>query len=72
MQPNLGVAIFPSPRVCWLFCLDLQNACYSCPVKVIPEFHYNRFFTRILHELLSRDYEDGRATGQPQGVGFRT
>ena len=21
------------------------------------------------HELLSRDHEDGRATGQPQGVG---
>jgi hypothetical protein len=27
---------------------------------------------RIFHELLSRDHEDGRATGQPQGVGFRT
>ncbi len=25
--------------------------------------------TRIFHELLSRDHEDGRATGQPQGVG---
>ena len=24
---------------------------------------------RIFHELLSRDYEDGRATWQPQGVG---
>ena len=24
---------------------------------------------RIFHESLSRDYEDGRATGQPQGVG---
>jgi hypothetical protein len=24
---------------------------------------------RIFHELLSRDHEDGRATGQPQGVG---
>ena len=24
---------------------------------------------RILHELPSRDREDGRATGQPQGVG---
>ncbi len=23
----------------------------------------------IFHELLSRDHEDGRATGQPQGVG---
>ena len=28
--------------------------------------------TRIFHELLSRDREDGRATWQPQGVGFRT
>ena len=25
---------------------------------------------RIFHELLSRDHEDGRATWQPQGVGF--
>jgi hypothetical protein len=25
-----------------------------------------------IHELLSRDQEDGRATWQPQGVGFRT
>jgi len=24
---------------------------------------------RIFHELLSRDREDGHATGQPQGVG---
>jgi hypothetical protein len=24
---------------------------------------------RIFHELLSRDHEDGRATGQPQGAG---
>jgi hypothetical protein len=27
---------------------------------------------RIFHELRSRDHEDGRATWQPQGVGFRT
>jgi hypothetical protein len=26
---------------------------------------------RIFHELLSRDREDGRATGQPQGVGSK-
>ena len=26
--------------------------------------------TRIFHELLSRDREDGSATWQPQGVGF--
>jgi hypothetical protein len=25
---------------------------------------------RIIHELLSRDHEDGRATWQPQGVGL--
>jgi len=25
--------------------------------------------TRMFHELQSRDREDGRATGQPQGVG---
>jgi hypothetical protein len=25
--------------------------------------------TRMFHELLSRDREDGRAIGQPQGVG---
>ncbi len=24
---------------------------------------------RMFHELVSRDHEDGRATGQPQGVG---
>ncbi|MDH3962905.1 MAG: hypothetical protein OEV25_05760 [Deltaproteobacteria bacterium] len=28
-----------------------------------------QLLTRIFHELLSRDREDGRATGQPQGVG---
>jgi hypothetical protein len=27
---------------------------------------------RIFHELLSRDREDERATGQPQGVGSET
>jgi len=27
------------------------------------------FLTRIFHELLSRDREDGRATWQPQGAG---
>jgi hypothetical protein len=28
-----------------------------------------RILARMFHELLSRDHEDGRATGQPQGVG---
>ncbi|MDH3964985.1 MAG: hypothetical protein OEV25_16365, partial [Deltaproteobacteria bacterium] len=38
-------------------------------------FRYNTFhigkinLTRIFHESLSRDREDGRATWQPQGVG---
>jgi hypothetical protein len=27
------------------------------------------FVAWIFHKLLSRDHEDGRATGQPQGVG---
>jgi hypothetical protein len=27
------------------------------------------YLARIFHELLSRGHEDGRATGQPQGVG---
>jgi len=26
-------------------------------------------YTRMFHELVSRGHEDGRATGQPQGVG---
>jgi hypothetical protein len=26
------------------------------------------FLARMFHELLWRDHEDGRATGQPQGV----
>jgi hypothetical protein len=33
----------------------------SCQLEMGP--------ARILHELLSRDHEDGRATWQPQGVG---
>jgi hypothetical protein len=32
------------------------------------EIHQN-LLTRIFHEFLSRDREDGRATWQPQGVG---
>jgi hypothetical protein len=31
--------------------------------------HHDGDLTRIFHELLSRDLEDGRATWQPQGVG---
>jgi hypothetical protein len=44
IQPDLGVVIFPTPRLNWLFYSDRQNACFSCPAKVILDFHYNRFF----------------------------
>ena len=38
-----------------------------CPVYTTD---YGRLtLAWIFHELLSRDHEDGRATGQPQGVG---
>jgi hypothetical protein len=32
-------------------------------------FRIRTSLARIFHELLSRDRENGRATGQPQGVG---
>jgi hypothetical protein len=31
--------------------------------------HRKTILARMFHELVSRDHEDGRATGQPQGVG---
>jgi hypothetical protein len=31
-------------------------------------FQPEKALTRIIHESVSRDREDGRATGQPQGV----
>jgi hypothetical protein len=34
-----------------------------------PESLWLLALARIFDELLSRDHEDGRATGQPQGVG---
>jgi hypothetical protein len=37
---------------------------------LLYHFMTGEALTRIFHELLSRDHEDGRATGQPQGVGF--
>ena len=43
IQPDLGVVILPTPRLYLLSYPDRHNACFSCPVKVIPEFHYNRF-----------------------------
>jgi hypothetical protein len=32
-------------------------------------FNWHYSLARIFRELLSRDHENGRATGQPQGVG---
>jgi len=42
----------------------------DCP-KLDPQSRskLKQYLARIFHELLSRDREDGRATGQPQGVG---
>ena len=37
--------------------------------NVLLHFILLVFLARIFHELLSRDYEDGCATGQPQGGG---
>ena len=31
---------------------------------------YRLLLARMVHELVSRDHEDGRATGQPQGGGL--
>ena len=42
------------------------------PNLQVFQLHYRLHleeYSRIFHELLSRDHEDGRATGQPQGVG---
>ncbi|MCG6981432.1 MAG: hypothetical protein LJE88_08465 [Deltaproteobacteria bacterium] len=33
------------------------------------QYHHGRWIARIFDELLLRDHEDGRAIGQPQGVG---
>jgi hypothetical protein len=42
----------------------------ECWKVVVTEKSFRRIgLTRIFHELLSRDREDGRATWQPQGVG---
>ena len=40
------------------------------PVKVPSPKDAEPLLARIFHEFLSRDHEDERATGQPQGVGF--
>jgi len=38
-------------------------------MKKILSREKGSILARIFHELLSRDRKDGRATGQPQGVG---
>jgi hypothetical protein len=38
-------------------------------ILIDNEFVLDVVVARIFHELLSRDHKDGRATGQPQGVG---
>jgi VCBS repeat-containing protein len=43
----------------------IATASYGSPMVS----HVMLLQARIFHELLSRDREDGRATGQPQGVG---
>jgi hypothetical protein len=37
--------------------------------NVILRHQPKNLLARMFHELLSRDREDGRVTGQPQGVG---
>jgi len=39
-------------------------------VSVLPlNLLIDKLLARMFYELLSRDREDGRATGEPQGVG---
>ena len=56
---SLCISHFLSPRCCCRNCCNVQCADCRSAVRL----------ARIFHELLSRDHEDRRATGQPQGVG---
>ena len=63
----LEVTFFQNLQYIWLETQKGQNLHYvilkqGSPWKLAP-------LTRMFHELLSRDREDGSATGQPQGVG---
>jgi hypothetical protein len=50
-------------------CLRLKNSSWITSAIVKERFlEKGMRLARIFHELLSRDHEDGRATGQPQGV----
>ena len=37
--------------------------------RIVQEGNHQELLTRMFHGLMSRDREDGWATGQPQGVG---
>jgi len=39
------------------------------PMDSVEQNEQRLEVARIFHELMSRDREDGRTTGQPQGVG---
>jgi hypothetical protein len=47
------------------YTVQVNQLCRLTPPAPKDPIH----LARIFHELLSRDHEDGRATGQPQGVG---
>ena len=48
---------------------SLSGACIRLSQQLNFSAEIPLVLARIFHELLSRDHEDGRATGQPQGVG---
>jgi hypothetical protein len=57
----------------WLNDFSSESRCHliDCPEGIFRLFYrysLGRYLTRMFHELLSRDREDGRSTWQPQGV----
>ena len=64
--------LFQQPATLYSLCPMLHALCQK---KTGPNWTRLKLskcpsrLARIFHELLSRDHEDGRATGQPQGVG---
>ena len=54
----------------WRLVSQISHPAATCVgFKLSPFLSGYSPVTRIFHELLSRDDEDGRVTGQPQGVG---
>jgi len=49
------------------WCLELTAGCLLPAARWTPASRTP--LARMFHELVLRDQEDGRATGQPQGVG---